>query len=230
MLRQQRNSKSFSRRILPRRATVACKFLLQADASWVRRKEAIYQPLKNNVQLVTLHWQHTEDTAYAREKALNPHAIEIFIKGVSVAVEMDMIHDHLVTYPLKSSKRSTILRGSCLHRALHPVTGADTDVVKALVYAHPENRNRRWIHALADPANRCVAESIAIALISTFSSREDWICTHAGCGKAKGKSLMAAADHISVAAHLQQLAKAGSATKQSLDKINLTAIRKECGL
>ncbi|CAI5499550.1 unnamed protein product [Closterium sp. Naga37s-1] len=66
----------------------------------------------------------------------------------------------------------------------------------------------------------------AIALVSTGSSREDWICTQMGCGKAKGKSLMAAADHISAAAHLLELAKAGSATKESLDKLNLDVIRK----
>ncbi|CAI5486962.1 unnamed protein product [Closterium sp. Naga37s-1] len=66
----------------------------------------------------------------------------------------------------------------------------------------------------------------AIAFISTSSSREDWICTQTGCGKAKGRSFMAAADHISIATHLQQLTKAGSATKESLDKLNLSAIRK----
>ncbi|CAI5533731.1 unnamed protein product [Closterium sp. Naga37s-1] len=70
----------------------------------------------------------------------------------------------------------------------------------------------------------------AIALVSTGSSREDWICTQTGCGKAKGKSLMAAADHISAASHLLELSKAGSATKESLDKLNLEVIRKEYGL
>ncbi|CAI5505779.1 unnamed protein product [Closterium sp. Naga37s-1] len=82
----------------------------------------------------------------------------------------------------------------------------------------------------ASPLFLPILRDPAIALISTGSSREEWICTQVGCGKAKGKSLMAAADHISPAAHLQQLAKAGSATKESLDKINLTVIRKEYGL
>ncbi|CAI5508575.1 unnamed protein product, partial [Closterium sp. Naga37s-1] len=69
-----------------------------------------------------------------------------------------------------------------------------------------------------------------IAFVSTGSSREDWICTQTGCVKAKGKSFMSAADHITVAAHLQQLEKPGSATKASLDRMNLTVIRKEYGL
>ncbi|CAI5522922.1 unnamed protein product [Closterium sp. Naga37s-1] len=70
----------------------------------------------------------------------------------------------------------------------------------------------------------------AIAFVSTGGSREDWICTQAGCGKAKGKSFMSAADHITVAAYLQQLEKPGAATKASLDRMNLSVIRKEYGL
>ncbi|CAI7803852.1 unnamed protein product [Closterium sp. NIES-54] len=134
--------------------TVALSFAVESDADWVRKKEVIYQPLKNQGQLITLHWQHIKDSAFAREKALNPHAIEFSIMGVSAAVELILIHDRPATYPLTSTKRSAFLHCTCLHRVLHPITGAVTDVVKGLVYAHLENLNRRWIHMIADPAAR----------------------------------------------------------------------------
>ncbi|CAI7812957.1 unnamed protein product [Closterium sp. NIES-53] len=127
-------------------------FLNESDALWVQKKEAVYQPLANMGQLVTLHWLHAEDLSYAREKAMNPLAIEVMISGASAAIELDLLHDRLATYKLKSSQKPAFLWCTCLHRVLHPVTGADTDVVKALVYAHPGSR--RWIHAVADPADR----------------------------------------------------------------------------
>ncbi|CAI5975630.1 unnamed protein product [Closterium sp. NIES-65] len=198
-------------------------FTLESDAARVRQKEVIYQSLKG--QLVTLHWQHTDDPVFTREKAMNPHAIEFMIKGVSAAVDLILIHDRLASYPMKSTQRSAFQRCSCLHRVLHSVTGADTDVVKGLVYAHPESP--AWLKAssLFLP----ILRDSAIALVSTGSIIEDWICTQAGCGKAKGKSLMAAAAHIKAATHLLELEKAGSAT-ESLDKLNLAVVRTQYGL
>ncbi|CAI5965640.1 unnamed protein product [Closterium sp. NIES-64] len=184
-------------------------FIKESDALWVQKKDVVYQPLTNMGQLVTLHWLHAEDLSYAREKAMNPLAIEVMIRGVSAAVELDLLHDRLATYKLKSTQKPAFLRCTCLHRVLHPVTAAS---LKASSLVLP---------ILRDPA---------IALVSTGGSREDWICTQAGCGKAKGKSFMSAADHITVAAHLQQLEKPGSATKASLDRLNLTAIRKDYNL
>ncbi|CAI5967988.1 unnamed protein product [Closterium sp. NIES-65] len=141
-------------------------FVKESDALWVQKKEVVYQPLANMGQLVTLHWLHAEDLSYAREKAMNPLAIEVMIPA--------------------SLKASSLM-----------------------------------LPILHDPA---------IAFVSTGSSREDWICTQTGCGKAKGKSFMSEADHITVAAHLQQLEKPGSATKASLDRMNLTVIRKDYGV
>ncbi|CAI6006065.1 unnamed protein product [Closterium sp. NIES-64] len=213
-------------------------FVKESDALWVQKKEVVYQPLANMGQLVTLHWLHAEDLSYAREKAMNPLAIEVMIRSVSAAVELDMLHDRLATYKLKSTQKSAFQQCTCLHRVLHPVTGAETDVVKALVYAHLGSSC--WIHAVADPADPAslkasslmlpILHDPAIAFVSTGSSREDWICTQTGCGKAKGKSFMSEADHITVAAHLQQLEKPGSATKASLDRMNLTVIRKDYGV
>ncbi|CAI5479577.1 unnamed protein product [Closterium sp. Yama58-4] len=70
----------------------------------------------------------------------------------------------------------------------------------------------------------------ALALISTGTNREEWLCTQEGCGKAHGKSLMSAAAHIATAAHMLHLEEAGAATKQSLEKMSLKAIRKEYGV
>ncbi|CAI5990387.1 unnamed protein product [Closterium sp. NIES-65] len=101
----------------------------------VKRKDVMYQRLIGD--LVTLHWQHTEDVAYAREKAFHPEAIEVIIKGVSTTVELDMITRRMSTYLITSRKRTAFVRNSNFHHVLHPVTGADTDTVKGLVYAHP---------------------------------------------------------------------------------------------
>ncbi|CAI5949663.1 unnamed protein product [Closterium sp. NIES-64] len=69
----------------------------------------------------------------------------------------------------------------------------------------------------------------AIALTSTGSNREEWICTQVCCGKAKGKTLMAVADHIVSTTHLLNPEKLGTATKVSLDKANLANLKKEYG-
>ncbi|CAI5930392.1 unnamed protein product [Closterium sp. NIES-65] len=45
----------------------------------------------------------------------------------------------------------------------------------------------------------------AIVLISTEGNRKEWICTQVGCGKAKRKSFMTAANHITSANHLIHL-------------------------
>ncbi|CAI5480253.1 unnamed protein product [Closterium sp. Yama58-4] len=70
----------------------------------------------------------------------------------------------------------------------------------------------------------------ALALISTGTNREEWLCKQEGCGKAHGKSFMTSAAHIATAAHMLHLEEAGAATKQSLEKMSLNAIRKEYGV
>ncbi|CAI7888086.1 unnamed protein product [Closterium sp. NIES-53] len=71
-------------------------FLNESDAETVKRKDVLYKQLKGN--LVKLHWQHTEDAAYGREKALNPSAIEVVIKGVSAIVELYILTRRLSVY------------------------------------------------------------------------------------------------------------------------------------
>ncbi|CAI6011593.1 unnamed protein product [Closterium sp. NIES-65] len=76
----------------------------------------------------------------------------------------------------------------------------------------------------------CAEGFAAIALVSTGSNREEWICTQVCCGKTKGKTFMAAAEHIVSASHLLNLEKLGTATKASLDKLNLAHLKKDYGL
>ncbi|CAI5518934.1 unnamed protein product [Closterium sp. Naga37s-1] len=70
----------------------------------------------------------------------------------------------------------------------------------------------------------------AIAFVSTGCNREEWICTQIGCGKAKGKSFMTAADHVAAANHLIQLEKIGTATRVTMDKAVLAPLRKDYGM
>ncbi|CAI5487562.1 unnamed protein product [Closterium sp. Naga37s-1] len=95
-------------------------FTLHEDAETVKRKEVLYQRI-NVGQLVKLHWQHTENPAYLREKALNPHALEIIFRGVSALVELDRLADRLVVYKLSNRKRPAFQSCSNLHRVLHPI-------------------------------------------------------------------------------------------------------------
>ncbi|CAI5966385.1 unnamed protein product [Closterium sp. NIES-64] len=50
-------------------------FLLESDALGVREKQVVYH--KSFGTEFKIFWQHTEDAGYAKEKSLNPHAIEI---------------------------------------------------------------------------------------------------------------------------------------------------------
>ncbi|CAI5534636.1 unnamed protein product [Closterium sp. Naga37s-1] len=61
-------------------------FTLPDDAAKVTRKEVVYQRL--NGHLVKLYWQHTEHAGFAREKACNPQAVEVVLKGVSASVDL----------------------------------------------------------------------------------------------------------------------------------------------
>ncbi|CAI5974965.1 unnamed protein product [Closterium sp. NIES-65] len=106
-------------------------FSLDDDAECVRSKEVVYQRL--NGSLVKLHWLFTDNKEFLREKALYPQAIEVVLKDVSATIEIDLLIERFVTYNLANRKRPAFLRASCFHRVLHPVTGADTDVVKGLV-------------------------------------------------------------------------------------------------
>ncbi|CAI5985893.1 unnamed protein product [Closterium sp. NIES-65] len=109
-------------------------FLHASDAEVVRRKEVVHQAL--NGKLFKLHWLHTVDPTFAREKALNPQAIAVVVKGVSAEVELVAIHNRLAVYPIESRGKSAFLRCTCLHRVQHPVTGVTqmpTRIDRALV-------------------------------------------------------------------------------------------------
>ncbi|CAI7856836.1 unnamed protein product [Closterium sp. NIES-54] len=258
-------------------------FLLERDAEICTSKEVVYQRL--NGKLVKLHWQHSDNVAFVRERSLNPTALEVITHSVSATMEIGMLTDRLSTYKLQKSQRPAFLRCSSFHRVLHPVTSVDTDMVKGLVYPHAGD-NDRWIHAVLHPADRSkkllihypslsctlcggqhydkyhnlftvehhnnvgkwnltlgkvhrlnatalllpILRDPALALISTRSNREEWLCTQAGCKKAHGKCFMSAPDHIASAAHLICQEKLGTATKSSLKKTNLAVIKKDFGI
>ncbi|CAI5497842.1 unnamed protein product [Closterium sp. Naga37s-1] len=180
-------------------------FLDERDAHHIKFHVFEYQ--KTNSPSIKCIWQHTEDLSYLKEKAAHPLAIEVLFKRVPANVVPDVLKDLLVRFKLKMRKQSAFMEGFAFHRVAHPLTRADTDVIKGLVVQHP-----------------------AIALVSTGSSREEWICTQVCCGKTKGKTFMAAAEHIVSASHLLNLEKLGTATKASLDKLNLAHLKKDYGL
>ncbi|CAI5983674.1 unnamed protein product [Closterium sp. NIES-65] len=144
--------------------------------------------------------QHTENASYLKEKATNPFAVEVLFRHVPANIVSDVLKDPLVRFKMKLRKQTAFKEGFAFHRMAHPLTGADTDVIKGLVVQHPGDRNR-----------------------------EEWICTQVCCGKAKGKTLMAVADHIVSTTHLLNPEKLGTATKVSLDKANLANLKKEYG-
>ncbi|CAI7866058.1 unnamed protein product [Closterium sp. NIES-54] len=104
-------------------------FLQEEDAVSVRSNVAEYQCPRGKV---TLFWQHTENPAYLKEKASNPHVIKLYFKDVPANVSPELLKDILCRYPLKIRQVPTFAKGHCFHRVLHPVFRADTDTVKGL--------------------------------------------------------------------------------------------------
>ncbi|CAI5954603.1 unnamed protein product [Closterium sp. NIES-64] len=197
--------------------------LCEDDIMSIRSKEVEYA--HPNGTVFRLYWQHTDNPAFVREKATNAQAIEVLIRDVPATKTPELLRDLMVVYQLRNRKRSAFKDGLCFHRALHPVTGADTDVVKDLVIPHPGDPASLPASPLITP----IPLDPAIVLISTGGNREEWICTQVGCGKAKGKSFMSTADHITTANHLIHLEQLGSATCASLEKASLNVTRKDYG-
>ncbi|CAI5974057.1 unnamed protein product [Closterium sp. NIES-65] len=175
-------------------------FLDERDAHHIKFHVFEYQ--KANAPAIKCIWQHTEDASYLREKASNPLAVEVLFRRVPANIVPDVLKDLLVRFKLKMRKQTAFKDGFAFHCVAHPLTGADTDVIKGLVVPH-----------LGDPG----------------SNREEWLCTQVCCEKARGKTLMAAVEHITSATHLLNLEKLGSATKASMDKANLASLKKEFG-
>ncbi|CAI5517707.1 unnamed protein product [Closterium sp. Naga37s-1] len=195
------------------------------DIMSIRTKEVDYT--HPNGTVFRLYWQHTDDPAFVRERATNPQAVEVIIRDVPATKIPEMLRERMVVYKLRNRRCSAFKDGVCFHCVLHPVTGADTDIIKGLVIPHPGDR-----HPTSLPASRLITPILldpTIVLISKGGNREEWICTQVGCGKAKGKSFMTAADHITSANHLIHLEQFGSATRASLEKASLNITKKEYG-
>ncbi|CAI7808400.1 unnamed protein product [Closterium sp. NIES-53] len=92
------------------------------------------------------------------------------LQDVPANVSPDLLKDMLCRYALKIRKIPAFAKGLCFHRVSHPVTGADTDTVKGLVIAHP-NDQHRWRHAINNPMDTLKQFLVHYPLLScTFSS------------------------------------------------------------
>ncbi|CAI5978080.1 unnamed protein product [Closterium sp. NIES-64] len=203
-------------------------FLLEGDALNVRQQDVDYQRV--NGKLVRLYWLRADDPSFVRERASNPLATEVVFRHVSASVSPETLQWLLAHYKLKINQKLIYKEGLCFHRLLHPITGVDTDVIKGLVVPHP-NGKLRWPASLrVNPLRLPIVLDPAVALISTGNLREEWLCTQTGYRKAHGTFLMDDAAHIKQANHLQHLETLGTATKPTLEKASLSAIRKDYGI
>ncbi|CAI5498393.1 unnamed protein product [Closterium sp. Naga37s-1] len=149
-------------------------------------------------------------------------------EGVPAVIPPELVKEIMVAHPLKIRKQSAFADGHYFHRVLHPVTGADTSKIKGLSLTCRLSLAAASLRA--SPLITPLLLDAAFVLISTGSNREEWLCTLGSCGKAHGKSFMAAADHVTSASHLLGLEKLGAATRSSLEKLGLHVIRKEFGI
>ncbi|CAI5938695.1 unnamed protein product [Closterium sp. NIES-64] len=198
-------------------------FLHEADV--VSIKQTAVEHKRQNGTTIHCLWLHQEDAAYLRKKALSPQLLEVFFKNVPADIPPELVKEIMVTHPFKIRRQSAFAEGHCFHHVLHPVTDADTDKVNVLVIQHAGDKHPASLHA--SPLITPLLLDAAFVLISTGSNREEWLCTLESCGKAHGKSFMAAADHITSASHLLGLEMLGAATRCSLEKLGLHIIRKE---
>ncbi|CAI5527881.1 unnamed protein product [Closterium sp. Naga37s-1] len=133
-------------------------FLKEEDATNVRQATLDYQQAKGTS--FRLHWLHTENLAFTRLKATNPRCIEAVFRGIPANISPEGLEELLVKYKLKIRQVPPFLEGHCFHRVLHPVSGADTDVIKGLVVPHPEDNKSCISHRIStgetDPARDLV--------------------------------------------------------------------------
>ncbi|CAI6006258.1 unnamed protein product [Closterium sp. NIES-65] len=123
-------------------------FLDERDAHHIKFHVFEYQ--KANAPAIKCIWQHTENASYLKEKATRPLAIEVVFRRVPTNIVPDVLKDLLVRFKLKKRQQSAFKEGFGFHRVAHPLTGADTDVIKGLVVQHPGDRYR-WRHMVDSP-------------------------------------------------------------------------------
>ncbi|CAI7864397.1 unnamed protein product [Closterium sp. NIES-53] len=108
---------------------------------------------------------HEDDIRSIRSKEVVYTLIEVVIRDVPATKTPEMLQELMVVYQLQNRKRSAFKDGVCFHRVLHPVTGADTDVIKGLVIPHPGYRSSG-----AAPAPPATADS---------ATRSQWLTREA---------------------------------------------------
>ncbi|CAI5505855.1 unnamed protein product [Closterium sp. Naga37s-1] len=217
-------------------------FLQAVDANFVWSREVEHYTM--NDKKLTLGWQHPENTAYLKERALHPEAIEVLLKGVPALISPEMVRKNLVTALLMKRGRTAFREGSAFHRVLDPVSGSDTYKIRGLVYRHPGDKwlQQRTSELISVPPPPRAAASLklsaatktmmadpAIALTSVGGVREEWTCVQEECGKAHDTNFEQAVEHAQSVRHCTGLLKAGAAMRQSRGEQCLADVWKEYG-
>ncbi|CAI5493428.1 unnamed protein product [Closterium sp. Naga37s-1] len=229
-------------------------FLQAADANFVWSREVDHYTM--NDKKLTLGWQHPENTAYLKEHALHPEAIEVLLRGGSggdltkddtdkikglvyrhtgdkyKCMHMTCFHDEYV-----KERQNNIGNGGLLLLHAHEINGKDTHVYLALQWL--QQRSSELISVLPPPraaaslklsaAAKIIMADPAISLTSVGGVREEWVCVQEECGKAHGSNFKQAVEHAQSQRHCTGLLKAGAATRQSRGKQCLADVRKEFG-
>ncbi|CAI5520466.1 unnamed protein product [Closterium sp. Naga37s-1] len=162
-----------------------------------------------NGDIIDLTWQHPEDAHFLRECILNPSAKEVVVKGVPAEITAELIRHLLVVSKLVKRGRSAFASGFGFHRTVDPVTGLDTDRIRASALMK---------RILKDPA---------VVLTSTGGVREEWVCVQTVCEKAQGNRFEQAAAHVASAKHKGGLKTDGTATRASKHSQKLAAFKRE---
>ncbi|CAI5489107.1 unnamed protein product [Closterium sp. Naga37s-1] len=167
-----------------------------------------------NGDIIDLTWQHPEDARFLRERVLNPSAKEVVVKGLPADITAELIRHLLVVSKLVKRGRSAFASGFGFHRTVDPVTGLDTDRIRAasLKASAPMKR------ILKDPA---------VVLTSTGGVREEWVCVQTVCEKAQGNHFEQAAAHVASARHKGGLKADGNTTRASKHSQKMAIFKKE---
>ncbi|CAI5500645.1 unnamed protein product [Closterium sp. Naga37s-1] len=190
-------------------------FQQASDANYVWCRRIQHKML--NEESIYLDWQHPENPIHVQERAANPDSIEVLLKSVPAAITSEMVYEYLVKTVLEKRGRTPFLNSAAFHRVVDPVTGADTDKIRAA--SLPLDARVKKI--LRDPA---------VVLVSTGGSREEWLCVQEACGKAHGSSFTQALAHVKSVQHCTAILQGDAASRKSRGKMNFLPIRKEFGL
>ncbi|CAI5532115.1 unnamed protein product [Closterium sp. Naga37s-1] len=175
-----------------------------------------------NGDFIDLTWQHPEDARFLRERVLNPTAKEVVVKGVPAEISAELIRRLLMVSKLVLRGKSAFASGFGFHRTVDPVSGLDTDRIRAICFSFPTAASLK-----ASDLLKRIMRDPAVILTSTGGAREEWVCVQTVCEKAQGNRFEQASAHIASARYKGGLRKEGSATRASMFSQKLQAFKKE---